>query len=223
MDLAEREVQAVTRLHDVAATITPSPEDIRQRAHGGQQRRSNRIVLATTVCILTVVALAIAWALNGDPQMTVVAPRLDPAAGPRPVPTTTNPLPLTGSALLVELLASLEPQITSDPVAVVPADLPADWEFETVSGYDAYSINLDFLNPMAPAEETHELPTVYVCVAPRTESGAMHERCAPPDGEIAKRLEFDDPRVDAVLIGTPDELAPWTGIRFTTDLSEVNW
>lgn len=138
----------VTRLHDVAATITPSPEDIRQRARGGQQRRSTVILLATAACVLVVAALAGVWALDGGPHVTVVAPSLDRATSSPPDPTK-NPVPErpTGSALLVAALASLEPQITGDPVAVVPVDLPADWEFGTVWGTDAHSINLDFLNP----------------------------------------------------------------------------
>lgn len=223
MDLDEREAAAVTKLYEVADTIAPSPEDIRRRAHGQRQRRSTGTFLATAACLLAVAAVAGVWT-SRDAQVTVVAPSLGSAESTSD-PTTTSPPTegLAGSASLAEVLASLQPQITSDPVAVVPVDLPTDWEFDTVGGSDAYSIDVHFWNLTAPVDATLEIPTVYVCIAPRAESGVMHERCRAPDGEIAQRLQVDDPRVDAVLIGTPGELAPWEDIRFTTDLSEVSW
>ena len=223
MDLDEREAEAVTKLYEVAGTIAPSPADIRRRAHVQRKRRSTGTFLATAACLLAVAAVVGVWASRED-QVAVVAPSLSSAENPTD-PTTAyqSPEHSAGSASLAEVLASLEPQITSDPVAVVPVDLPTDWEFHTVGGSNAYSIDVNFWNLRAPAAATSEIPTVNVCIAPHIESGAMHERCTAPEGEVAQRLDLDDPRVDAVLVGTPDELTPWEGIRFTTDLSEVTW
>lgn len=95
MDLDEVEAAAVSELHDVAAAVAISPEDVRQRATRRRSQRPVGIFVATAACLVAVAALFGVWTGTRDSQITATggADGAPPAGVPEPgrAPTAAEP------------------------------------------------------------------------------------------------------------------------------------